>query len=255
VVAIGYEETGYNQAALDTADLSADEGRVVRDHFEERVRQERSFFGHDAEFVADGPGCAARRIRPGELNSPETLDFLASQKADTVVVFGTNLIKPPLLGRWPGRMINMHLGLSPYYRGTATNFYPLLNLEPEYVGVTIHLIDAGIDSGPILRHARPRLSPDDMPHVIGCKTILAGIEAVLAVLECLDRERRVEGTPQWEVPNARLYLRKNYHQRQVVELYRKVAQGDLARAIDRANQSRPPRLVEGSGPFESKSQT
>lgn len=241
VVAVGYEQVAYQQAGLDLSDLTADEAEVVRAHFAERVRQEQAFFGQDAEYIGPPRG---RTIPPGDLNSPATLDFLLAREADMVAVFGTNLIKEPLLGRFQGCLINMHLGLSPYYRGTATNFYPLLNLEPQYVGATIHLIDAGIDSGPILRHARPDMLPDDPPHVIGCKTIAAGIAAMIGVLARWSRGDKVEPVRQWKVENSRLYMRKDYHSRQVAELYRKVNSGLLRDAILRANNSSPPQLVQ-----------
>ena len=235
VVAVAYEETGYSPATVDTADLTADEAHIVADHFAERSRQEEIFFGHDGEFVTADRHCAVRHLPPGTLNAPETLSFLESAAVDTVVVYGTNLIKPPLLDGWPGRMINMHLGLSPYYRGTATNFYPLLNEEPEYVGATIHLLAAGIDTGAILRHARPEIVADDMPHTIGCKAILAGIMAMITVLKDLEGGV-LHPVPQWKVERPRLYLRKDYHPRQVVELYRKIDAGLISRYAERAAQ-------------------
>jgi len=244
VAAVGYEQTGYSHAEISTADLTPEEVRIVADHFAERSRQEELFFGANSGFVTDGESCIVRRLSPGTLNSDETLAFLEGVGIDTVAVFGTNMIKPPLLGRWPGRMINMHLGLSPYYRGTATNFYPLLNEEPEYVGATIHLLNEGIDSGPILRHARPEIVADDTPHTIGCKAILAGIEALILVLKDLENGP-VKSVPQWRVPDARLYLRRDYHPRQVVELYRKISAGLIRRYVERAPQvASSLRLVE-----------
>lgn len=225
VVAVAYEETGYSPVVPAADDLTPAERDVVDHHFAERARQEEVFFGANAAFLEDDNSYAVGRIGVGTLSSEHTLGLLIEAEVDTVVVYGTNLIKPPLLGRWPGRMINMHLGLSPYYRGTATNFYPLLNEEPEYVGATIHLIDEGIDSGAILRHARPEIVADDMPHTIGCKAILAGIDAMVDVLRAIGRNAGIEPVPQWDVPGARLYLRKDYHPRQVVELYRKIDGG------------------------------
>jgi methionyl-tRNA formyltransferase len=235
VVAIGYERTGYAHAEIDASDLTPEEAGIVADHFAERLRQEEIFFGAKADWATEDGSCAVRHLQPGTLNRDETLALLDGAGVDTVAVFGTNLIKPPLLGHWPGRMINMHLGLSPYYRGTATNFYPLLNGEPEYVGATIHLLDNGIDSGPILRHARPEIVAEDRPHTIGCKAILAGIEAFLAVLADLE-QGTLEPVAQWEVPNPRLYLRKDYHPRQVVELYRKIDAGLIRRYAEQARQ-------------------
>ena len=251
VVAIGYEQTGYTPATIDTSDLTNDEAAVVFEHFAERARQEKRFFGHDAAFAEADIAGAVRQIEPGGLNTAETLALFENAGVDTVVVYGTNLVRPPLLGRWPGRMVNMHLGLSPYYRGTATNFYPLLNEEPQYVGVTIHLIDAGIDSGPILCHARPTIVADDRPHTIGCKTIAAGIDAMIAALHCLDAGT-VAPVPQWDVPDSRLYLRKNYHPRHVVELYRKLDAGLIERYVERAELvAGEVRLVELPNPAAS----
>jgi methionyl-tRNA formyltransferase len=173
----------------------------------------------------------------GELNSARTAAGLEEAAPDVVVVYGTNLIREPLLSRWAGRMVNLHLGLSPYYRGTGTNFYPLLNEEPEYVGATIHLIDPGIDSGPILRHACPEIVADDRPHTIGCKAIQAAVCALVDVLRHFDAAR-ARAVPQWQPAHARLYRRKDYHPRQVVELYRKLDEGLIPRYLAEQEERR-----------------
>lgn len=231
VVAVAYEDVGYSPATVPSNGLTIEEQEIVANHFAERDQQEQRFFGDQSDFVASGSGCSVRMLGPGELNTDATLDFLESADVDTVAVFGTNLIKAPLLDRWPGRMINLHLGLSPYYRGTATNFFPLVNEEPEYVGATIHLLDSSIDGGPIFKHARPDIVADDRPHTIGCKAIEAGIEAMIKVLGSVGRGD-AEPIPQWQVSNPRLYLRKDYDPRQVVELYRKLDDGLIARCLE-----------------------
>lgn len=244
VRAVAYEQTGYSSAAVERDHLPPEDQALVERHFLERTRQEERFFGHLSHLVEADATCAVAQLQPGKLNTDATLSFLHRAGVDTVVVFGTNLIKEPLLSHFSGRMVNMHLGLSPYYRGTATNFYPLLNEEPEYVGATIHLIDAGVDSGAILRHARPKIVADDQPHTIGCKAIEAGIEAMLIVLGEIEAER-LASVPQWNVPRPRLYLRKHYHPDQVVALYRKLEQGLIPRYVARADQlAGKVRLVE-----------
>ena len=57
---------------------------------------------------------------------------------DVVLVCGTGILREELINLFPGHIINIHLGLSPYYRGAGTNFWPLVNREPEYLGATIH---------------------------------------------------------------------------------------------------------------------
>lgn len=221
VVAVGYERTGYAHERLDS-DLSDQEVVLVAQHFHDREIQEEFAFGHPESCCPRGSSLSY--LEPGEIHTDEVVEDLKSVGADTVAVFGTSLLKPPLLDLCPGRMINMHLGLSPYYRGTATNFYPLLNGEPEYVGATIHLLDEGIDSGPIFRHARPEIVEGDTPHTIGCKAIAAGTDAMIRTLQRLGYIDN-KPVPQWmhcdRYVGPCLYLRKDYHPRQVVELHEK----------------------------------
>jgi len=199
--------------------------------------------GHQAGFVEPGDTCGVQFLNPGELNTDATLSFLRKAGVQCLAVYGTNLIKPPLLGAWPGHTINLHLGLSPYYRGTATNFYPLVNGEPQYVGATIHLIDEGIDSGPILRHVRPEIVADDMPHTIGCKAIMAGVDAMIDALSALE-QGTMEPVEQWEEPDAKLYLRKDYHPRHVVQLYQKLKEGLIPNYVNSGPKTnRVPKLV------------
>lgn len=244
VVAVVYEHVEFKPAEVETTDLTVEDRRIVADHFSERARLEEIFFGNLSEWITERGDCRVRHVEPVELNSDCTLRFLEAADVDTVAVLGTDLVRPPLLGRWPGRMLNLHLGLSPYYRGTATNFYPLLNEEPEYVGATIHLLDAGVDAGPILKHVRPTIETDDTPHTIGCKAIAAGVEAMIVALQGMDDGRRT-AVPQWEAPSARLYLRRDYDPRQVVELHRKVEAGLIRKYVDRAARVAPAvRLIE-----------
>lgn len=238
VVAVGYQDTGYIPAKTDADTVDPATAAIVAHHFDERRRQELAFFGHDAEMLTDSPECGVRFLDPKTLNSNDTVAFLRSREVNAVAIYGTSLIKPPLLDAYAGRLINMHLGLSPYYRGTATNFYPLVNGEPQYVGATIHLIDAGIDSGPILHHARPDITADDLPHTVGCKAILAGIEKVIQSFKEL-QAGKLQPVPQWTPENPRLYLRADYKPAHVVKLYQLIEDGLFKRYAARKHELAP----------------
>jgi methionyl-tRNA formyltransferase len=138
-------------------------------------------------------------------------------RPDVVLVFGTGILRDPFLSAFEGRIINIHLGLSPYYRGAGTNFWPLVNREPEYVGATIHYIDAGIDTGPILAHARPVIARGDGPHDVGNKTIVAAAQALLRAAAA-HHAGAARAVPQWD--GGRLYQRKDFSADAVRTLYR-----------------------------------
>ena len=78
-------------------------------------------------------------------------DFL---KSDIYIIFGSSFIKNELLDHLViNKAVNIHMGISPYYRGTDCNFWALYDNNPHLVGATIHLLSKGLDSGPILYHA------------------------------------------------------------------------------------------------------
>ncbi|MCM1191821.1 MAG: formyl transferase [Butyrivibrio sp.] len=59
-----------------------------------------------------------------------------------------HLIPEEVLGLMPGRIINLHTSLLPFNRGSAPNFFSFWDNTPK--GVTIHLVDKGLDTGDIL---------------------------------------------------------------------------------------------------------
>ena len=103
----------------------------------------------------------------GDLNqcSLDSLtDFL---KSDIYVVFGSSYIKGELVDFLVNqKAINIHAGVSPYYRGTDCNFWALYDDNPHLVGSTIHLLSKGLDSGPMLYHAMSNLKTNPFEYTM-----------------------------------------------------------------------------------------
>ena len=97
----------------------------------------------------------------GDLNKV-SLDKLSNfLKSDIYIVFGCSYIKSKLVDFLINqKTINIHMGVSPYYRGTDCNFWALYDNNPHLVGATIHLLSKGLDSGPILYHAMSEMKID-----------------------------------------------------------------------------------------------
>lgn len=198
------------------ADNDADEAVIAR-HFEARDASEAAYFaGHDTVRPPAHP------VTPGGCNAPDAIDAMRRLRPDVVLVFGTGLLGQALIDAFPGAMINIHLGLSPYYRGAGTNFWPLVNGEPEYCGATIHFIDAGIDSGPIIAHVRPDIQRGDGPHDIGNRTIVAAAHA-LAAAAAAHAASPLSGVAQ--TGEGRLYHRRHFSAAAVRQLYANFGHG------------------------------
>lgn len=113
-------------------------------------------------------------VPPGRMNDPEIIQKVREIDPDCIAVFGTGLIKEELLGM-DIKFINIHLGLSPWYRGTGGSFWPFYNNEPEYVGVTVFYLDLGIDSGPVIHQSLVDFEDGDWIHEGSVKAILSGV--------------------------------------------------------------------------------
>ena len=68
------------------------------------------------------------------------------------------------------------MGVSPYYRGSACNFWALYDDNPHLVGATIHLLSKGLDSGPILYHAMSNIKND--PFLYTMSTVKSAFHSI-----------------------------------------------------------------------------
>jgi methionyl-tRNA formyltransferase len=154
-------------------------------------------------------------------------DMVEKFKPDMGFVFGSSIIKDPLLSLIPtGKFVNLHLGLSPYYRGSGTNFWPFVNEELEYVGSTLLHIDAGVDTGDIICHVRPDIEHGDTVHSIGCKTIAKSAPALVRCLEMTKAGKELPRVKQWDVPDGKYYKTKDVT-KEVLERYDQNLQNGL----------------------------
>ena len=164
--------------------------------------------------------------------SPNTLAWLQSHQPDFVILYGSSIIKPPLLDFYKDKMINLHLGLSPYYRGSGTNFWPLVNREPECIGATIHLAVQRVDAGEILAQVRPAAEAGDRAHELGTKTIVAALDLMPHIRSLYAAGQIAPATPD-------LSLGRNFRQ----EMFQCAGRPEMWQHFD-TGDGRVPRVVE-----------
>lgn len=147
---------------------------LVRHHFDRLDKYEKQYLGEFTTY----PNCPTLLIDKQGINEAETLQWALDKHADIVLLFGTGILGTGWLFAFKDRIINLHLGYSPRYRGTATLFWPFVNNEIEFVGATIHLAEASVDGGGILEIVTPDIEPSDNYYDINCKTIKKSIDEI-----------------------------------------------------------------------------
>jgi methionyl-tRNA formyltransferase len=93
---------------------------------------------------------------------------------DVVAVYGTSIVPDSVLHQANVISLNLHTGVSPWYRGTACTYWPLIDGKPEMVGATVHECTSDVDGGQIFfRESAPLYRDDDM-HAIFARTVKTG---------------------------------------------------------------------------------
>jgi folate-dependent phosphoribosylglycinamide formyltransferase PurN len=88
--------------------------------------------------------------RVPSVNDAQVINLLTSIRPAMVIVNGTRIIATPVLESADCPVVNLHAGITPRYRGVHGGYWALAEHHPEWVGSTVHLVDAGIDTGGIL---------------------------------------------------------------------------------------------------------
>lgn len=213
-------------AAIDEELLAAADREVIQRHLTERDRVERVLFGENEAF----PGTPLLESGPGGINSQAAFEWVRSLRPDLVLLFGTSIVRPPLLTSFSGQLLNLHLGLSPYYRGSATNFWPLVNREPACVGATIHLATPEVDAGAVLAQCRPIPEPTDGAHELGSKALRAAL-GLLPVVAAGYLEGHLTPWPQ-DLRLGRVYRRRDFSAAAVRQLWANLETGMMRQYVD-----------------------
>jgi folate-dependent phosphoribosylglycinamide formyltransferase PurN len=161
---------------------------ILRLMARKRVREIADEYGLDF-----GPIDGARIVN--SVNDESTLVVLREFAPSVVVVHGTRIISDRVLHQFHVPFINVHVGITPRYRGVHGGYWALVESRPDLVGTTVHLVDAGIDTGGILGQATFEPTTQDTIATYQYLHLACGIPVLVAkVSEILG------GTPPTIVP-------------------------------------------------------
>ena len=122
------------------------------------------------------------------INAPETKALVEQLKPGTILLISTRLMSARQLAAMPCPVINLHAGINPNYRGQMGGYWSLRENDPQNFGATVHVVDAGTDTGGTLYQARTKPAPADFISTYPLLITIASLDIVTrSVNDALDR--------------------------------------------------------------------
>lgn len=146
------------------------------------------------------------------VNDESAITKLLEISPDIVVVNGTRILSKKVLDAVPATFINMHVGITPAYRGVHGAYWALANNDAENAGVTIHYIDRGIDTGKIIAQDTIEITEKDNFVTFPYLQTAKGVKLMLEAIKALKAGEKPESTPKvsfsklWSHPTVFNYL-------------------------------------------------
>ncbi len=107
------------------------------------------------------PPAQSSIINIENINSKYVEELLVELNPELVIISGTRIIKSNIISCINAQFVNVHCGITPAYRGVHGAYWALYNHDLDNVGVTIHLINEGVDTGGILAQKNIRVTNKD----------------------------------------------------------------------------------------------
>ena len=122
-----------------------------------------------------------RVVQTGNLNGDKALRALRDANADLGIVLGARILKRPVFEIPRLGCINLHKGKVPDYRGMPPGFWELYEGEKS-AGVTVHFVDAGLDTGDVLGTSEVAIHPKETPESLRTKLDYEGERLMVEVV-------------------------------------------------------------------------
>lgn len=143
--------------AIEAGALDARIVCVISDVEDAFILERAKKFGHPGVFI----DCAPFKSKMDGDAEQRAIDLIRRHGGDTIALAGfMRIIKPGLLRAFPGRVVNIHPALLPKFPGLHAGQQALDAGETE-TGCTVHFVDEGIDTGPVIEQRKIAILPDD----------------------------------------------------------------------------------------------
>ncbi|MBW4933387.1 formyl transferase [Marinobacter sp. F4206] len=123
------------------------------------------------------------------INDPEYRAWIQRLQPDVISVCGASIMRADLLSLPTHGVLNLHGGLSQFYRGLFTTDWAVHNRELECVGATVHFVSEGVDDGDVVYQGRPVIAEGDNPNTLYEKVVRLGVSMMVRAIFDLEHAR------------------------------------------------------------------
>lgn len=117
------------------------------------------------------------------INTPEGIGTVKALQPDVLLVYGTGIVGQKVLSLGRRIALNMHTGISPYYRGCDCAFWPVHNEELHMLGATVHECTNKVDGGRIFGTAKASVQSEDCLFTIFARCVQVGSELYVRTVQ------------------------------------------------------------------------
>lgn len=119
--------------------------KILERSSQKRIKEIKTNYRLDSKPI---PNSVIHNVK--SVNSFECIQFIKKENPDLIILNGTRIISEKVLNCTDAIFVNTHAGITPKYRGVHGGYWALVNQDNRNCGVTIHLVDSGIDTGGVL---------------------------------------------------------------------------------------------------------
>ena len=177
-------------------------------------------------------------LQVANINDDLVRDRLSREHPDIVLDHGTSIVRDTTLSPAP-LTLNLHWGLSPWYRGALCTKFALLQRDPLNIGVTIHALTKNVDGGDVVGQERAMLSADDTAESINMQLTRRGTDIVLEALALLERGEKLPFHAQ-DLSQGLVTTASEWGPNQEEALQRLYAVGGIADMLQHPNRAALP---------------
>ena len=164
------------------------------------------------------------------INDSAVKQRLDELQPDLLLDHGTSIVSGDILDT-AHLSLNLHWGLSPYYRGTACTEWALINQDARNIGVTIHELSNRIDGGRIAGQRRIHVRPDDSVMTVNCRLTVEGTKLLTEMIARLARGEELRMFEQ-DATVGFLYLKRHFSKHLHSHVRDLMGKGSIAKMAD-----------------------